>query len=154
MDSFPLLIEFVAGTSIYREPETVPQLPIVQNGPPGTFVIFADARKVPLPTDQIVFADDTGGRARVGFGGMSWVQNPGSQTARSPSTPSCSRPSSACRPKLARQLRAHLQTFAPQRLPITYPDAAKGLLLTPPNTIHQVTEALKQLMADPKPNVT
>lgn len=72
MDNFPLLIEFVSGTSIYREPETVPQLPIVQNGPPGTFVIFADGRKVPLPTDQIVFADDTGGRARVGFGGMSF----------------------------------------------------------------------------------
>ncbi len=72
MDNVPLLIEFVSGTSIYREPETVPQLPIVQNGPPGTFVIFADDRKVPLPTDQIVFADDTGGRARVGFGGMSF----------------------------------------------------------------------------------
>ena len=55
---------------------------------------------------------------------------------------------------LAFQLRAHLQTFAAQRLPITYPDAAKGLLLTPPNTIHQVIEALEQLMADPKPNIT
>ena len=55
---------------------------------------------------------------------------------------------------LALQLRAHLQTFTTQRLPITYPDAAKGLLLTPPNTIHQVTEALEQLMADPKPNIT
>jgi hypothetical protein len=28
---------------------------------------------VSLPTDQIVFADDTGGRARVGFGGMRFV---------------------------------------------------------------------------------
>ena len=55
---------------------------------------------------------------------------------------------------LALQLRAHLQTFTTQRLPITYPDAAKGLLLTPPNSIHQVTEALEQLMADPKPNIT
>ena len=55
---------------------------------------------------------------------------------------------------LALQLRAHLQTFTTQRLPITYPDATKGLLLTPPNTIHQVTEALEQLMADPKPNIT
>ena len=26
-----------------------------------------------LPTDQIVFADDTGGHARVGFGGMRFV---------------------------------------------------------------------------------
>ena len=32
---------------------------------------------------------------------------------------------------LAFQLRAHLQTFATQRLPITYPDAAKGLLHPP-----------------------
>ncbi len=71
MDNSPLLIEFVSGTNIYREPETVPHLPVVQNGPPGTFVIFADG-KVSLPTDQIVFADETGGRARVGFGGMSF----------------------------------------------------------------------------------
>jgi len=46
------------------------------------------------------------------------------------------------------------ETFATQRLPITYPDAAKGLLFTPPNTIHQVTGAWEQPMADPKPNVT
>jgi hypothetical protein len=47
-------------------------LPIVQNGPPGTRVLFADGGKVPLPTDQIVFADDSTGNARVGFGGMSF----------------------------------------------------------------------------------
>jgi hypothetical protein len=28
---------------------------------------------VSLPTDQIVFADDSGGYARVGFGGMEFV---------------------------------------------------------------------------------
>jgi hypothetical protein len=28
---------------------------------------------VSLPTDQIVFADDAGGHARVGFGGMQFV---------------------------------------------------------------------------------
>ena len=49
---------------------------------------------------------------------------------------------------LARRLRAHLQAVATQRLPITYQEAAKGLLLAPPNTIHQVTEALEQLMAE------
>ncbi len=49
---------------------------------------------------------------------------------------------------LARRLRAHLQALAPLRLPITYLEAAKGLLLSPPNTIHQVTEALEQLMAE------
>ncbi len=49
---------------------------------------------------------------------------------------------------LARRLRAHLQAFATLRLPITYREAAKGLLLSPPNTIHQVTEALEQLLAE------
>jgi hypothetical protein len=49
---------------------------------------------------------------------------------------------------LARRLRAHLQAFATLRLPITYQEAAKGLLLSPPNTIHQVAEALEQLMAE------
>ena len=72
MNGFPLLVEFVPRTNIYREPEAISKLPIVQNGPPGTFVVFSDGRKVPLPTDQIVFADDTGGGARVGFGGMSF----------------------------------------------------------------------------------
>ena len=70
-NAFPLLIEFVPGTRVYREPEFVSKLPILQNGPPGTFVVFADGTKVPLPTDQIVFAEDDGGAARVGFGGMS-----------------------------------------------------------------------------------
>jgi hypothetical protein len=45
----------------------------------------------------------------------------------------------------ARRLRAHLAT---RRLPITYQEATKGLLLLPPNTIHQVTEALEQIMAE------
>ena len=49
---------------------------------------------------------------------------------------------------LARRLRSHLQAVATQRLPITYQEAAKGLLLAPPNTIHQVTRALEQLMAE------
>jgi len=66
----PLLIEFVVNTQIYREPQVVPKLPIVQNGPPGTFIVFADGRRVSIPTDQIVFADDTNATARVGFGGM------------------------------------------------------------------------------------
>lgn len=45
-------------------------LPIIGDGPPGTFVLFPNGLRVSLPTDQIVFADDTGGHARVGFGGM------------------------------------------------------------------------------------
>ena len=49
---------------------------------------------------------------------------------------------------LARRLRAHLQALAALRLPITYQEAAKALLLSPPNTIHQVTEALEQIMTE------
>ena len=48
---------------------------------------------------------------------------------------------------LARRLRAHLQACATQRSPITYHDAATALRLSPPHTIHQVTHALEQLMA-------
>src|ERR1700694_5232091 len=48
-------------------------LPIIGNGPPGTFVLFPNGLRVSLPTDQIVFADDTGGHARVGFGGTQFV---------------------------------------------------------------------------------
>ena len=49
---------------------------------------------------------------------------------------------------LARQLRALLQARVAQRLPITYQEAAKGLLLASPNAIHQITTALEQLMAE------
>ena len=35
-------------------------------------MVFADGARVPLPTAQIVLADDSGGDARVGFGGMSF----------------------------------------------------------------------------------
>jgi hypothetical protein len=48
-------------------------LPIIGNGPPGTFVHFPNGLRVSMPTDQIVFADDAGGHARVGFGGMQFV---------------------------------------------------------------------------------
>jgi hypothetical protein len=72
MADVSLLIEFAPGTHLDREPEVSPNLPIVQNGPPGTFVVFANGGRVPLPTDQIVFANDSGGVAHVGFGGMSF----------------------------------------------------------------------------------
>jgi len=70
MIDVPLLIEFAPQTSLYRERDLVSHLPIVRNGPAGTFVVFPDGVRVSLPTDQIVFADDTDGAARVGFGGM------------------------------------------------------------------------------------
>ncbi|MEO8256055.1 MAG: hypothetical protein ABI868_01785 [Acidobacteriota bacterium] len=69
--AYPLLIEFVPGTSVSRQPDFVSKLPILRNGPPGTAVVFADGRKVNLPTDQIVFSEVSDGVARVGFGGMS-----------------------------------------------------------------------------------
>ena len=73
MDDVPLLIDFTAPSSIFRERDRISPLRIIGNGPPGTFVIFPNRLKVSLPTDQIVFADDTGGHARVGFGGMQFV---------------------------------------------------------------------------------
>ena len=73
VEEIPLLIDFAAPSSILRETHRVSALPIVGNGPPGTFVLFPTGLRVSLPTDQIVFADDTGGHARVGFGGMQFV---------------------------------------------------------------------------------
>ena len=68
--TFPLLIDFAAPTSLFREQDRPSTLPVIGNGPPGTFVLFPNGLRVSLPTDQIVFADDTSGHARVGFGGM------------------------------------------------------------------------------------
>jgi len=69
----PLVVEFVAPTSLQRERHRPSRLPIVGNGPPGTFVLFPDGFRVSLPTDQIVFADDTAGYVRAGFGGMQFT---------------------------------------------------------------------------------
>jgi hypothetical protein len=66
-------VEFVRGSRLHREQPFAPGLPVVQNGPPGTWVVFTDGRRVPLPTDQIVLAEDGDGAAHVGFGGMRFV---------------------------------------------------------------------------------
>jgi hypothetical protein len=79
LEDFPLLIDFAAPTSLLQEQHRPSTLPIIGNGPPGTFVLFPDGLRVSLPTDQIIFADDTGGHARVGFGGMRFV---GSEAGR------------------------------------------------------------------------
>ena len=68
-----LVIDFAAPSSLLRETHRQSQLPIVGNGPPGTFVVFPDGLRVSLPTDQIVFSDNRGGHARVEFGGMRFV---------------------------------------------------------------------------------
>jgi hypothetical protein len=73
VDDISLLIDFATPSSIFREHNRISTLPIIGNGPPGTFVLFPNGLRVSLPTDQIVFADDTGGHARVGFGGMQFV---------------------------------------------------------------------------------
>lgn len=75
----PLLIDFVAPSSIFRERNRISPLRVIGNGPPGTFVVFPHGLRVSLPTDQIVSADDTGGHARVGFGGMHFVGAEGGQ---------------------------------------------------------------------------
>jgi hypothetical protein len=65
-----LLVEFVGPSSLLREPHRPSPLPVVGNGPPGTFVLVPVGFKVSLPTDQIVALDDSAGYASVGFGGM------------------------------------------------------------------------------------
>ena len=69
----PLLIAFSPGTSLHREAGLVSRLPILRNGPPGTFVIFPDGLRVSLPTDQIVLAEETAAGVQVGFGGMQFA---------------------------------------------------------------------------------
>ena len=73
MNAIPLLVDFAAPSSVFREEDRVSALPIIGNGPPGTFVLFPSGLRVSLPTDQIIYADATDGRARVGFGGMQFV---------------------------------------------------------------------------------
>lgn len=73
VQDIPLLIDFAAATSLVREADRPSGLLIIGNGPPGTFVRFSNGLQVSLPTDQIVFADDSGGYASVGFGGMRFV---------------------------------------------------------------------------------
>jgi len=75
----PLLIDFATPSSLLHEQDRISALPIVGNGPPGTFVLFPDRIKVSLPTDQIVCADDGAGHAQVGFGGMSFVGQEGTE---------------------------------------------------------------------------
>ena len=70
MVAAPLVIDFAAPSSLLYERDRRSDLPIVRNGPPGTFVVFPHDLRVSLPTDQIVVADDLGGYASVGFGGM------------------------------------------------------------------------------------
>jgi hypothetical protein len=53
-----------------REANRASDLPILGNGPPGTFVQFPHGLRVSLPTDQVVFAAAAGDRVRIGFGGM------------------------------------------------------------------------------------
>ena len=72
-------MDFAAPSALLLEQNRPSALEIVGNGPPGTFVVFPGAFRVSLPTDQIVFADDSGGHARVGFGGMEFVGVEGQQ---------------------------------------------------------------------------
>ena len=91
VNDIPLLIDFATPSSIFREHNRVSTLPIIGNGPPGTFVIFTNGLRVSLPTDQIVFADDTSGHARVGFGGMQFVGSDEGQLVFVSILASCSR---------------------------------------------------------------
>ena len=45
-------------------------------------------------------------------------------------------------------MRTFLENFAQRRTTITYQELAKALQISPPHTIHQVTEALERLMEE------
>ena len=62
MNAYPLLIEFVSDTRITREPEVMSKLPILQNGPPGTSVVFRDGAEVPLRAARLRAASAIAGR--------------------------------------------------------------------------------------------
>ena len=68
MLAIPLVIVFAPGARLHRERDLPSHFPIHRNGPPGTFVLF-DRLRVSLPTDQIVFTDETDA-VTVGFGGF------------------------------------------------------------------------------------
>ena len=53
---------------------------------------------------------------------------------------------------LARRVRAHLRATAVLGAPVTYQAVARALALAPPNTIHQLTEALEFLMGEDAAN--
>ena len=69
----PVVITFATPSTLLRQRPRASDLPIVGNGPPGTFVLLPHGLRISLPTDQIVAADDDEGRARVAFGGMRFV---------------------------------------------------------------------------------
>jgi hypothetical protein len=46
------------------------------------------------------------------------------------------------------RVRAFLENFAKRRIPITYQQLAKAVQILPPNSIHQVSEALERLMEE------
>lgn len=46
------------------------------------------------------------------------------------------------------RLRAFLENVARRRIPITYQELAKGLQISPPHSIHRLTEALERLMGE------
>jgi hypothetical protein len=117
----PLVIEFAPGSVLQLEQNRPSQLPIAGNGPPGTFVLLPGL-KVSLPTDQVVFAADADGCARVGFGGMRFtgLENGRLVFARFREL----RPESELSPA-----RSHRMTLAPEWLAAVYQD---GRLVWPP----------------------
>ncbi len=78
-EDLPVRVDFVAPSSLLKERDRPSALPIVGNGPPGTFVVFPDGLRVSLPTDQIVAIDDHAGAVRATFGGMRFVSSESGQ---------------------------------------------------------------------------
>jgi len=62
-------VAFAPGSGLLREADRPSELPMVGNGPPGTFVLLPGLR-VSLPTDQIVDIDERGAGISVTLGGF------------------------------------------------------------------------------------
>ena len=64
MNAYPLLIEFVPGTRITREPEVVRSSDSITSA--RHVCGFRDGAEVPLPTGQIDLPEDCGGSGHGG----------------------------------------------------------------------------------------
>ena len=71
----PVVVEFSKGAKVFVDPgiPTTPVHPDLREGPPPTQVRLADGTLVELPSDQMLFSEQTkSGTSRVGLGGMSF----------------------------------------------------------------------------------
>ena len=78
------LIEFIAGTRLFREAAFSTGLPIVwETDRREPLLLFLGRRKSWLPTDQVVESDDESRRLIISFGGMAFMEPAGAASPAS-----------------------------------------------------------------------